>query len=262
MIRWTDTHTHLNDEVYEGELEQILARMEQAGVGRAIVVGYDLASAQKAVELARLHAPLYAAVGVHPHEAKDYTEETEAELGKLLQEPKVVALGEVGLDYHYDHSPRGVQQEVFRRQIRLARVHKMPLIIHEREATKDALDILREEHAEEVGGVFHCFSGSVETAKEALALNFYISIAGPVTFANARRLPQVILEIPADRLMVETDCPYLTPHPYRGKRNEPAFVTYVGAEVARILGIAPEELACLTWENADRCFRWTPRRES
>lgn len=258
MTGWIDTHTHLNDQAYQGELEKILERMAQAGVDRAVVVGFDLPSSQKAVELAHLYPQLYAAVGVHPHDAKDYTDETGAELRRLLRESKVVALGEVGLDYHYDHSPRGIQQEVFRRQIRLAREQNMPLIIHDRESTGDLMAILREEQANEVGGVFHCFSGSVETAREALAMKFYISIAGPVTFANARRLPEVILEIPADRLLVETDCPYLTPHPYRGKRNEPAYVAFVGREVARILGVSPEELAHQTAENAGRCFCWNP----
>lgn len=254
MSFWIDTHSHLNDPAFETDREETIRRMLEAGVRRALVVGYDLPSSVAAVEMAKSHEELFAVVGVHPHDSKDYCDEVEVLLKQLLQHSKVVAVGEIGLDYHYDHSPRSTQEEVFRRQLCLARNVNRPVVIHTREATEDTMKILAEEGVETVGGVMHCFSGSPETAREALQLNLMISIAGPVTFSNARRLPEVVRETPLDKLLVETDCPYLSPHPLRGKRNEPANIPLIGREVARLLEISEDELAKQTWENAVRLF--------
>ena len=165
---------------------------------------------------------IYASVGWHPVDAIDMTEEDLEWIEEYAAHPKVVALGEMGLDYHWDKSPKEIQKEVFRKQIRLAKKVKLPIIIHNRDATADIIEILKEEKAEEVGGIMHCFSGSVEIAKECIDMNFYISLGGPVTFKNAKKPKEVAEEIPLDKLLIETDCPYLTPHPYRGKRNEPS----------------------------------------
>ena len=171
-----------------------------------------------------------------------------------LQHEKVVALGEMGLDYHWDKSPKDIQKEVFRKQIRLAKKVKLPIIIHNREATADIIEILKEEKAEEVGGIMHCFSGSPEIALECIKMNFYISLGGPVTFKNAKQPKKVAELVPLDRLLIETDCPYLTPHPYRGKRNEPAYVKLVAQEIAEIKGKTLEEIGAITTENAKKLF--------
>jgi TatD DNase family protein len=251
---WFDTHTHLNDSAFDPDLTEVLLRMDLAGVKRAIVVGYDLDSSVKAVELARQHAAIYAAVGIHPHDARDYSDTVEDKLRQLLADDKTVAVGEIGLDYHYDYSPRPVQQETFRRQLRLAKELGYPVTIHSREATSETMLILQEEQVETVGGVMHCFSGSPETAEEVMDLGLYISIAGPITFANARRLPEVITTVGTERLLIETDCPYLTPRPHRGERNEPSYVPLVGREVAQILQLSAEKLADVTTRNASRLF--------
>lgn len=256
MSPWIDTHSHLNDPDFDRDRNETIQRMLEAGVHRAIVVGYDLASSKAAVKMAQEFEALYAVVGVHPHDSKDYNDKTEAEIEQLLQQEKVVAVGEIGLDFHYDHSPRSVQQVVFRKQIQLAKKVGKPVVIHTREATEETMRILSEESIEAIGGVMHCFSGSPETAREALRLNLMISIAGPITFSNARRLPEVVRETPLDRLLVETDCPYLSPHPLRGKRNEPANLPLIGREVARLLEMGEEELARRTWDNAERLFRF------
>lgn len=255
MSLWIDTHCHLNDPAFDRDREETIQRMLEAGVGRGIVVGYDRESSVAAVELAQRYPMLYAVVGMHPHDSKDYSDAFEAEMISWLREERVVAVGEIGLDYHYDHSPRPVQAEVFRRQLRLAKALQKPVVIHMREATEDTMRILEEEGVETIGGVMHCFSGSPETAQEALGFNLMISIAGPITFPNARRLPEVVQTTPLDRLLVETDCPYLSPRPLRGKRNEPANLPLVGREIARLLEIGEEDLAKRTWENAQRLFR-------
>ena len=177
------------------------------------------------------------------------TDEHLAWIEELAQHPKVVALGEMGLDYHWDKSPKEVQKDVFRRQIRLARKVNLPIIIHNRDATEDVVTILKEEHVEEVGGIMHCFTGSIEVAKQCMDMNMYISFGGPVTFKNAKP-KEVAAELPLDKLLIETDCPYLTPHPFRGKRNEPGYVSYVAEQIAELKGITYEELADITTANA------------
>lgn len=249
-----DTHVHLNAEQYNEDTEEVIERARAAGVDNMVVVGFDRPTIEKALELVNQYDSLYASVGWHPVDAIDMTEEDLNWLEELTEHPKVVALGEMGLDYHWDKSPHDIQKEVFRKQIRLAKKVKLPIIIHNREATQDIVDILKEEGAEEVGGIMHCFSGSVETARECVEMNFYISLGGPVTFKNAKKPKEVAADIPMDKLLIETDCPYLAPHPYRGKRNEPAYVKLVAEQIAELKGLTYEEVAKATTENARQLF--------
>lgn len=249
-----DTHAHLNAEQYEEDLEAVIERAQAEGVSRVVVVGFDEPTITKAIALAEKYSFIYASVGWHPVDAIDMTDEHLNWLEELAAHPKVVALGEMGLDYHWDKSPKDIQKEVFRKQIALAKRVKLPIIIHNREATQDIVTILKEEGAAEVGGIMHCFSGSAETAKECMKMNFYISFGGPVTFKNAKSVKEVATQIPLDRLLIETDCPYLTPHPYRGKRNEPGYVKLVAEEIADLKNLSFEEIASITTDNAKKLF--------
>jgi TatD DNase family protein len=219
-----------------------------------VVVGFDRPTINRALELVEKYDFLYASVGWHPVDAIDMEEEDLQWIEELASHPKVVAIGEMGLDYHWDKSPKSVQQEVFRKQIQLAKRVKLPIVIHNREATQDIVDILREESAQEVGGIMHCFSGSAEVAQQCIDMNFYISLGGPVTFKNAKKPKEVAKEIPLDNMLVETDCPFLAPHPYRGKRNEPAYVRLVAQKIAEIKEISVEEVEEITTKNAKRLF--------
>jgi TatD DNase family protein len=227
-------------------------------------------ASQAGVTLAETYPQVYAAVGVHPHEAKSLNDEILAELQNLAQQPKVVAIGEIGLDYYRDRSPRPVQRQAFRQQLALARELGKPIIVHDREAHKDVMNMLRQwvregyqpsatsHQPSAIGhqpvGVMHCFSGDLAMAREVIEMGFYISIPGPVTFTNARRLPELVRALPLERLLIETDCPYLTPHPHRGKRNEPAHVRLVAEAIARIRGISLEQVARITTANARALF--------
>ncbi|MEK3888927.1 TatD family hydrolase [Bacillus sp. FSL K6-3431] len=249
-----DTHVHLNDDQFSEDIEEVINRAQASGVEKMVVVGFDRKTIQKALELIEKYEFLYASVGWHPVDAIDMTEDDLIWIEGIAAHPKVVALGEMGLDYHWDKSPKSVQQDVFRRQIRLARKLNLPITIHNREATQDIVQILKEEKAYEVGGIMHCFSGSAEVAKECIDLNFYISLGGPVTFKNAKKPKEVAVQVPIDRLLIETDCPYLAPHPYRGKRNEPAFVKFVAEEIAELKGLSLDEVAQATTANAKKVF--------
>ncbi|MEH7444706.1 TatD family hydrolase [Bacillus sp. JJ1122] len=249
-----DTHVHLNAEQFNDDLQEVIDRAIAEGVTNMVVVGFDELTIKKAIELAEKYDFIHASVGWHPVDAIDMTPEHLDWLKELASHPKVVALGEMGLDYYWDKSPKEIQKEVFRKQIRLAREVRLPIIIHNRDATADIVEILKEENAGEVGGIMHCYSGSVETALECIEMNFYISLGGPVTFKNAKKPKEVAESIPLDRLLVETDCPYLTPHPYRGKRNEPAYVKLVAEEIAGLKGLSFEEIAEATTQNAKKLF--------
>lgn len=249
-----DTHAHLNAEQFEEDLEEVIARAKENGVENMVIVGFDRPTITRAMELVEQYDFMYASIGWHPVDAIDMTEEDLAWIEELSSHPKVVAIGEMGLDYYWDKSPKEVQKEVFRKQIHLAKRVKLPIVIHNREATADIVDILREEGASEVGGIMHCFSGSVEVAQECVHMNFYISLGGPVTFKNARKPKEVAEALPLDKLLIETDCPYLAPHPYRGKRNEPSYVKLVAEQIAELKGISYEEVASITTANAKKLF--------
>jgi TatD DNase family protein len=249
-----DTHVHLNAEQFNEDLEEVISRAKETGVGKMVVVGFDRPTIERAMELVERYDFLYASIGWHPVDAIDMTDEDLVWIEELSNHPKVVALGEMGLDYHWDKSPKEIQKDVFRKQIHLAKKVKLPIVIHNRDATQDIVDILREEGAEEVGGIMHCFSGSPEIAQECVDMNFYISLGGPVTFKNAKKPKEVAKEIPLERLLIETDCPYLAPHPNRGKRNEPAYVKLVAEQIAELKGISLEEVEAATTENANKLF--------
>lgn len=254
-----DTHSHLDDARYDGDREAVIARARQAGVETMVTIGCDLDSSRKAAELAERYPFIYASVGVHPHEVKQIADDWYDELRRLAQRPKVLAYGEIGLDYHYNHSPPKLQRERFREQIGLARELRLPIVIHTREAQEDTIAILREEQAGDVGGVFHCFSGDAWLAKDALDLGFYLSFSGVLTFQNAVMLRAILKTVPMDRILIETDGPYLTPVPHRGQRNEPAFVKLVVEKIAEIRSAgdarAVEEIGRVTSDNARRLFK-------
>jgi TatD DNase family protein len=249
-----DSHAHLDDDRFDKDRQEAINRAWEAGLTGIINVGADMESSARSIELAEACDTIFASVGMHPHDSKDMKETDYLQLKRWAAHPKVVAIGEIGLDYHYDHSPRPVQQEVFVRQLDVAREMGKPVIIHEREAHADMLALVKSA-GQGLTGVFHCFSGSLETAREAIKLGFYISLAGPVTFSNSVKAKQVAAGVPLDRLLIETDSPYLTPHPLRGKRNEPAFVRHVAEEVARLREISIEEVTAATTANVKRLFQ-------
>ena len=254
-----DTHTHLDDARYDNDREAMIARAREAGVEAFVTIGCDLKTSLAAITLAEQHPFIYASIGVHPHEVKHIQDNWYDEFRRLAKIKNVVAYGEIGLDYHYNHSSPREQRERFREQIQLARELNLPVIIHTREAQEDTITILKEEKGSEVGGVFHCFSGDAWLAKDALDLGFYLSFSGILTFQNATMLREIARMIPLDRLLIETDCPYLTPVPHRGKRNEPAFVSFVAQQLATIRASEPEMstelIGRLTTRNAKRLFR-------
>ncbi|MEE0776362.1 MAG: TatD family hydrolase, partial [Bacillota bacterium] len=242
--------------------EEVIARAHDHGIARMNVVGCDWESSMKAVEIAESHEGIYAVVGVHPGDADTYCDELEDALRAWAGHEKVVAIGEIGLDYHYDDNPaKEVQDVVFRRQIRLARETGLPIVIHSRDAMEDTLRILKDERREgDYRGIFHCFSGSYEQSLICLKMGFHISVGGPLTYPNSRKLPGIVEKIPLDRLLVETDCPYLSPQPRRGKRNEPANVRFVAERIAELREISPEEVAEKTTANALRLFHLNDNR--
>ena len=245
---------HFDDEQFDNDRAEVLQRIRQQGVVRVVNPASNLASARRCIQLADEYDFIYTAVGVHPHDASEFSEETLAALRGLAGHKKVVAIGEVGLDYHYDFSPRAVQKECLAAHVALALELKLPLILHDRESHQDILDILRAEKAHAAGGVFHCFTGSVEMAKEVLDMGFYIALGGAVTFKNARKPVEVAAYVPADRLLVETDSPYMAPVPYRGKRNDSGYLKEIINTLAAIRKTEPDQLALTTAENANRLF--------
>jgi TatD DNase family protein len=250
-----DSHCHIDDARFDTDRQAMMSRACAAGVEHFVTIGCDLETSRAAVALTKEHPFISATVGVHPHEVKLIQEGWYDELRSLARSDRVVAYGEIGLDYHYDHSPRDVQRIRFREQIQLARELKLPIVIHTREAQEDTITILKEEKAHELGGVFHCFSGDAWLAKDALDLGFYLSFSGVVTFQNAVMLREIVKTVPVDRILVETDSPYLTPVPHRGKRNEPAHVRQVAEKIAEIHGISVQEVEDITTKNTKRLFR-------
>ncbi len=254
---YIDTHVHLNADQYDEDLQEVIDRALKSKVEKMVVIGFDRKTITRAIDLAERYDFIYAVVGWHPVDAVDCTIEDLEWIEQLAAHKKVVGIGETGLDYYWDKSPKDIQQDIFRKQIQLAKRVNLPIIIHNREATEDVLSILREEDAQQVGGVMHCFGGSVETARESIDMNFMISLGGPVTFKNAKKPKQVAAEIPLEHLMIETDAPYLAPHPYRGKRNEPSYVPLVAEEIARLKELPVETVAQATTKNAERFYKFS-----
>ena len=257
---FVDSHAHIDGEEFDADRDEVVARAREAGVGAILNVGTGDPHAgnfERAVAVALKYEGVYAAAGVHPHDARLYDEAAEHRLLEIVRRgPPVVAWGEIGLDYHYDHSPREVQRTVFAAQLRLARAEGLPVIIHTREADEETAEILRAELKETgAGGVMHCFGGGPALAETALELGFMISFAGNVTFKKAENLREVARIVPPERLLVETDCPYLAPVPLRGRRNEPAFVVETARFLADLRGVEPQELGRVTSENFARLFR-------
>ncbi|MBJ6361294.1 TatD family hydrolase [Paenibacillus sp. GCM10012307] len=250
-----DTHAHLDSPNFDEDRKLVIERAREAGVGRILNVGFNRETIPTTMELAEQYDFIYAIVGWHPVDSIEMKPEDLDGIKSLASHPKVVAIGEIGLDYHWDTSPKDIQQKVFREQINLARQVNKPIVIHNRDAHEDVVRILKEEKASEVGGVMHCFSGSWETAKLCLDMNFYISFGGPVTFKNARVPKEVLERVPLDRLLLETDAPYLAPHPYRGKRNESSYLKQIAEAAAEIKGKTWEEISEITTRNAENCFR-------
>ena len=253
-MRVFDTHCHYDDERFDEDREEAYQRMLDAQVARCVCVGSDLPSSQRCMDFAAAHEGAFAAVGVHPHEAMDAPEDYLDTISEMLKAPKVVALGEIGLDYYYDLSPRDVQKRVMAEQVALAVRLDVPVIFHIRDAHGDMVDFFRAQK-KLPQGIIHCFSGSPEIAREYVRMGFYISFAGPLTFKKAPHLQAAAQEVPMDRLLVETDSPYLSPEPKRGRRNEPAHVVYTLAKLAELRGLPVEEMAQITWENACRLYR-------
>ena len=250
-----DTHTHLNDADLFDNSAELIQRAQDAGVVRMLVPGYDQESSRRAMELANRFPGVYAAVGIHPHDAKTATEKDFTDLEDWASDPKVVAIGEIGLDYHYDNSPRDVQAEVFRRQMEIAKQKGLPIVIHDREAHADVMALVKEASPLIAGGIMHSYSGSVEMAMECIKLGFYLSFSGPLTFKNAKKPREVAAALRLDRLLVETDAPYLTPEPYRGKQNEPANVRLVLDKLIEIRDETPDDIAHAVYHNALRVFQ-------
>ncbi len=247
-----DSHAHLNDEQFAMDLPDVLRRADEVGIEGIINIGFDLASSQRAVALAEEHAKLYAVVGVHPHDAVTMDADVCRQLETMAAHPKVVALGETGLDYYYDHSPRDTQAAVFREHFQLARELGKPLVIHSRDAAADTMAVIQDNA--DVACVLHCYSGSLEMAEQYLALGHVISFAGPITFKNASRVRKVAAGVPLERTLIETDCPYLAPVPYRGKRNEPSYVLKVAEQLAELHNVSLDEVIRQTTANTKTFF--------
>ncbi len=248
-----DTHAHYDDERFDEDREQVLASLPEKGVGLVLNPGITLETSRMAVEMAHRYAHVYAAVGIHPENCHNFVPAQIEELRALAKAEKVVAIGEIGLDYYWEENPpREVQQEVFRAQLALARELDLPVIVHDREAHGDTLKIVQEFPG--VRGEFHCYSGSPEMAQELLKMGWYLGFDGPITYKNARRAPEVVAVTPLDRMLIETDSPYLTPVPYRGKRNDSTYVHLVAEKLAEWKGISVEEMVQATWDNGKRFF--------
>ena len=249
-----DTHVHLNSKMYKKDLGEVIERALEVGVTKMAVVGFDMPSNKRAIQLAEQNECIYAVVGVHPSDAKSATEAGWAVLREQLKHPKVVALGECGFDYYHDTSFNDIQHEVFKRQLAIAKEIDTPIVIHMRDSVDDTYKMLRAE-GKGLGGVLHCYSGDLKMMHKFLELGFYIGLDGPVTFKNARSVHEIAKAVPIDRLVIETDAPYLTPAPYRGKRNEPAYLSYVAEKIAELRGMSYEEVCRITTENALKMYR-------
>lgn len=249
-----DTHCHLEMDEFDKDRDKTIRRAKDTGIEYIINIGSDRKGNVRGLKICSEHSEVYAAVGIHPHDAKTLNEKLFTEIKNWLKQPKVIAVGEIGLDYHYMHSPKGIQLDAFSKQIAMAKDLGLPIIVHSREAEHDTLQILEKE-ASGLPGVLHCFSGDMEMARKAMNLGFYISIAGPITFKNAKKLREVARFIPDERLLIETDAPYLSPVPMRGRRNEPSFLKYTAQAISEIRGMSFSDIARITNLNAKTLFK-------
>lgn len=250
-----DTHSHVDMEDFNNDLDEVILRAKEFGVEKIILPSVDRSSFEKVIEISNKYKSVYCALGIHPSEVKDAKEEDFEKIIELLGVEKIVAIGECGLDYYWDKTYVEEQKKVFLKQIEIAKEFKLPLLVHDRDAHKDTFDLLTQNIKDEVPVVMHCFSGSLEFAKECIKKGFYIALGGVVTFKNAKKAHEIAKEIPLEHLLLETDAPYLTPVPYRGKRNEPAYVKFVAEEIAKIRGISFEQVAEITTVNAGKVFK-------
>lgn len=250
-----DTHAHYDDDKFDEDRDSLLRELHQNGISYILNASASLESLYANIALAEKHDFVYAALGVHPEYADKMNVNVLDKIRELSKNEKVVAIGEIGLDYYYDDSPRDVQREWFEKQLELAKELKLPIIIHDRDAHEDTINIIKKTNAKLVGGIFHCFSGSVEMAMEMLKYNFYIGIGGVVTFKNAKKTVEVVKAVPLDKLLIETDCPYLAPEPYRGKRNNSGYLFHTIDKIAEIKGVSSQEVTEITLENAKKLFK-------
>ncbi len=249
-----DTHAHYDDERFDEDRDALLKQLHQEGISYILNASASPESLETTMELAEKYPFVYAALGIHPHDAEKINENIMNKIRILSKNDKVVAIGEIGLDYYYDNSPRDIQRYWFERQIELAKELKLPIIIHDRDAHEDTVNILKKTDVKQVGGIFHCFSGSAQMAMEMLKLNLYIAIGGAVTFKNARKTVEVVKAVPLEKLLVETDCPYLSPEPHRGKRNNSGYLVHIIRKIAGIKEISESEVAETTLMNAKKVF--------
>ncbi|WP_313559475.1 TatD family hydrolase [Ruminiclostridium cellobioparum] len=249
-----DTHAHYDDERFDEDRDSLLKQLHQEGISYILNASASPESLEATMELAEKYPFVYAALGIHPHDAEKMNEDIMNRIRTLSKNDKVVAIGEIGLDYYYDNSPRDIQRYWFERQIELAKELRLPIIIHDRDAHEDTVNILKKTDVKQVGGIFHCFSGSAQMAMEMLKLNLYIAVGGAVTFKNARKTVEVVKAVPLEKLLVETDCPYLSPEPHRGKRNNSGYLVHVIRKIAEIKEISESEVAGITLMNAKKVF--------
>lgn len=250
-----DTHAHYDDAAFDADREELLSSLEQHGIEAVVNIGASIQTTKNTLALMKQYPQVYGAVGVHPNETAELNEHLMDWLKHVAGKEKVVAIGEIGLDYYWDEPDHDTQKHWFVRQLALAREVGLPVVIHSRDAAKDTLDVMKAEHAGELGGVIHCFSYGVELAREYLNMGFYIGIGGVVTFNNGRKLKEVVEYMPLDRIVLETDCPYLSPVPYRGKRNSSLNLPYVVEAISQIKGVEPEEVIAVTNRNAKELYR-------
>ncbi len=250
-----DTHAHYDDDKFDEDRDSLLKELHSNGIEYILNASADINSLDASIELSGKYDFVYAALGIHPHYAEEITEDIIEKIKILARNSKVVAIGEIGLDYYYDNSPRDIQRYWFERQIELAKELQLPIIIHDRDAHEDTVNIIKKTDAKQVGGIFHCFSGSREMALDMLKHNLYIAVGGAVTFKNSRKIKEVVEAVPLDKLVVETDCPYLTPEPYRGKRNNSGYLVHILEKIAEIKGVSMNEVAEATLINAKKVFK-------
>ena len=251
-----ETHAHYDDEAFDADREKLLAKMPENKIGRIINIGASLSSCRKTIALMEQYPFIYGALGVHPSETAELTEDSFSWLYEQCKRERCVAVGEIGLDYHWDEPDREIQKKWFRRQLQLAKELELPVVIHSRDAAMDTVDIMKEQHAEEIGGVIHCFSYTKEMAEVFLKMGFFIGIGGVVTFKNAKKLKEAVEVIPLERIVVETDSPYLAPEPNRGARNSSLNIPYIIEEIARIKKVSKEQVEEETWKNGEKLYRF------